>query len=74
VAFYCGWHEHILIEAQSWGGGGEVGPFGTQAGGTVPVMRVAYNKLVRDRIPDIIAAAGSEPVASASLLVPGPGA
>jgi predicted house-cleaning noncanonical NTP pyrophosphatase (MazG superfamily) len=24
-------------------------------------MRLAYNKLVRDRIPDIIAAAGSEP-------------
>jgi predicted house-cleaning noncanonical NTP pyrophosphatase (MazG superfamily) len=24
-------------------------------------MRVAYNKLVRDQIPDIIAAAGSQP-------------
>ena len=24
-------------------------------------MRLAYNKLVRDRIPDIITAAGSEP-------------
>jgi predicted house-cleaning noncanonical NTP pyrophosphatase (MazG superfamily) len=30
-------------------------------GGTVSAMRVAYNKLVRDQIPDIIAAAGSRP-------------
>ena len=30
-------------------------------GGTVSGVRVAYNKLVRDQIPDIIAAAGSQP-------------
>jgi predicted house-cleaning noncanonical NTP pyrophosphatase (MazG superfamily) len=30
--------------------------------GTVSAMRVAYNKLVRDQIPDIITAAGSQPV------------
>jgi predicted house-cleaning noncanonical NTP pyrophosphatase (MazG superfamily) len=33
-----------------------------QLGGTVQVMRVAYNKLVRDQMPEIIAAAGRQPV------------
>ncbi len=33
-----------------------------QPGGTVQVMRVAYHKLVRDRIPEIIAADGGQPV------------
>lgn len=32
-------------------------------GGIVPAMRVAYNKLVRDQIPAIIIAAGSQPSA-----------
>jgi predicted house-cleaning noncanonical NTP pyrophosphatase (MazG superfamily) len=38
------------------------GHFVDQAGGTVQVMRVAYNKLVRDQIPAIIAADGGQPV------------
>jgi predicted house-cleaning noncanonical NTP pyrophosphatase (MazG superfamily) len=33
-----------------------------QPGGTVQVMRVTYHKLVRDRIPAIIAADGGRPV------------
>jgi predicted house-cleaning noncanonical NTP pyrophosphatase (MazG superfamily) len=33
-----------------------------QPGGTVQVMRVTYHKLVRDRIPAIIAADGGQPV------------
>jgi predicted house-cleaning noncanonical NTP pyrophosphatase (MazG superfamily) len=33
-----------------------------QAGGTVQLMRVVYNKLVRDQIPGIIAADGGQPV------------
>jgi predicted house-cleaning noncanonical NTP pyrophosphatase (MazG superfamily) len=33
-----------------------------QAGDTVRVMRVAHHKLVRDRIPAIIAADGGQPV------------
>jgi predicted house-cleaning noncanonical NTP pyrophosphatase (MazG superfamily) len=33
-----------------------------QPGGTVQVKRVAHRKLVRDQIPEIIAAAGGQPV------------
>jgi hypothetical protein len=38
------------------------GRLSDQPDGTVQVMRVAYNKLVRDQIPGIIAADGCQPV------------